>query len=311
MGRDVRAASSARRLLPRAAGAGHHRRQRRDADAAQPRARRRSPASSACRSWPPTTSTTSRAEDAKTQDMLLCIGTGSTIDDAEPHEVLLRRVLHEVRRGDGRRRFGEYPRGAREHAARSPSAATSSSSSARSSCRCSRCPKASTEDELPARAVHGGPQGALRRPDARTRRWSASSTSSRSSSTRASRRTSSSCRTSCTGPRTTASASGPGRGSAAGSIIAYALGITNLDPLEHGLLFERFLNPERTEMPDIDIDFDDERRGEVIEYVREKYGEDKVAQIITFGTMKARARGARRRPRARLPVRRARQDREA
>jgi DNA polymerase-3 subunit alpha len=82
---------------------------------------------------------------------------------------------------------------------------------------------------------------------------------------------------------------GPGRGSAAGSIIAYALRITALDPLEHGLLFERFLNPERTEMPDIDIDFDDERRGEVIEYVREKYGEDKVAQIITFSKMKARA----------------------
>jgi len=82
---------------------------------------------------------------------------------------------------------------------------------------------------------------------------------------------------------------GPGRGSAAGSIIAYALGITALDPIENGLLFERFLNPERTEMPDIDMDFDDERRGEVIEYVRQKYGEDKVAQIITFGTMKARA----------------------
>jgi DNA polymerase-3 subunit alpha len=82
---------------------------------------------------------------------------------------------------------------------------------------------------------------------------------------------------------------GPGRGSAAGSIISYALHITALDPLEHGLLFERFLNPERTEMPDIDIDFDDERRGEVIEYVRDKYGEDKVAQIITFSTMKARA----------------------
>ncbi|MDO9557357.1 MAG: DNA polymerase III subunit alpha [Coriobacteriia bacterium] len=82
---------------------------------------------------------------------------------------------------------------------------------------------------------------------------------------------------------------GPGRGSAAGAIIAYALGITALDPLEHGLLFERFLNPERTDMPDIDIDFDDARRGEVIEYVRQKYGEDKVAQIITFNTMKARA----------------------
>jgi DNA polymerase III subunit alpha len=82
---------------------------------------------------------------------------------------------------------------------------------------------------------------------------------------------------------------GPGRGSAAGSIISYVLRITNLDPLEHGLLFERFLNPERTEMPDIDMDFDDERRGEVIAYVRDKYGEDKVAQIITFNTMKARA----------------------
>ncbi|HSK47885.1 MAG TPA: DNA polymerase III subunit alpha [Coriobacteriia bacterium] len=82
---------------------------------------------------------------------------------------------------------------------------------------------------------------------------------------------------------------GPGRGSAAGSIIAYSLGITALDPLEQGLLFERFLNPERTEMPDIDMDFDDERRNDVIDYVREKYGADKVAQIITFGTMKARA----------------------
>lgn len=82
---------------------------------------------------------------------------------------------------------------------------------------------------------------------------------------------------------------GPGRGSAAGSIIAYALGITAIDPIEQGLLFERFLNPERTEMPDIDMDFDDERRHEVIEYVRRKYGDDKVAQVITFNTLKARA----------------------
>ncbi|GAV30862.1 DNA polymerase III, alpha subunit [Coriobacteriaceae bacterium EMTCatB1] len=81
---------------------------------------------------------------------------------------------------------------------------------------------------------------------------------------------------------------GPGRGSAAGSIISYALGITNLDPLAHGLIFERFLNPERTEMPDIDIDFDDERRGEVIDYVRKKYGEHRVAQVVTYSTMKAR-----------------------
>jgi DNA polymerase-3 subunit alpha len=82
---------------------------------------------------------------------------------------------------------------------------------------------------------------------------------------------------------------GPGRGSAAGSIVAYALRITDVDPLHFDLLFERFLNPERVSMPDIDIDFCYERRGEVIEYVREKYGQGSVGQIITFGTMKARA----------------------
>lgn len=82
---------------------------------------------------------------------------------------------------------------------------------------------------------------------------------------------------------------GPGRGSAAGSIVAYALGITNIDPIKHGLLFERFLNPERVSMPDIDIDFCYERRQEVIDYVVEKFGSEHVAQIITFGTMGARA----------------------
>jgi len=81
---------------------------------------------------------------------------------------------------------------------------------------------------------------------------------------------------------------GPGRGSAAGSIVAYALGITNIDPIRYSLLFERFLNPERVSMPDIDIDFCYERRGEVIDYVTRKYGQDRVAQIITFGTMGAR-----------------------
>ena len=82
---------------------------------------------------------------------------------------------------------------------------------------------------------------------------------------------------------------GPGRGSAAGSIVAYSLGITNIDPLKFGLLFERFLNPERISMPDIDIDFCDTRRQEVIDYVADKYGRDSVSQIITFGTMAARA----------------------
>jgi DNA polymerase-3 subunit alpha len=82
---------------------------------------------------------------------------------------------------------------------------------------------------------------------------------------------------------------GPGRGSAAGSIVAYALGITDLDPITHGLIFERFLNPERKSMPDIDIDFDERGRADVIRYVTEKYGEDRVAQIATYGTIKAKA----------------------
>jgi len=82
---------------------------------------------------------------------------------------------------------------------------------------------------------------------------------------------------------------GPGRGSAAGSLVSYALGITDIDPLQHELLFERFLNPERVSMPDIDIDFCMNRRGEVIDYVTQKYGRDNVAQIITFGTMAAKA----------------------
>ncbi|WP_282772410.1 DNA polymerase III subunit alpha [Saccharomonospora viridis] len=82
---------------------------------------------------------------------------------------------------------------------------------------------------------------------------------------------------------------GPGRGSAAGSLVAYALGITNLDPIPQNLLFERFLNPERASMPDIDIDFDDRRRGEMVRYATEKYGADRVAQVITFGTIKTKA----------------------
>ncbi len=82
---------------------------------------------------------------------------------------------------------------------------------------------------------------------------------------------------------------GPGRGSGAGSIVAYAMTITDIDPIKYSLLFERFLNPERVSMPDFDIDFCFERRLEVVDYVSRKYGEDRVAQIITFGTLKAKA----------------------
>ncbi|MCJ1674228.1 MULTISPECIES: DNA polymerase III subunit alpha [unclassified Rathayibacter] len=81
---------------------------------------------------------------------------------------------------------------------------------------------------------------------------------------------------------------GPGRGSGAGSMAAYAMKITDLDPLKHGLIFERFLNPDRVSMPDFDVDFDDRRRGEVIRYVTDKYGDERVAQIVTYGTIKAK-----------------------
>ena len=81
---------------------------------------------------------------------------------------------------------------------------------------------------------------------------------------------------------------GPGRGSGAGSMVAYAMRITDLDPLEHGLIFERFLNPDRVSMPDFDIDFDERRRGEVIKYVSDKYGDDRVSYIVTYGTIKAK-----------------------
>jgi DNA polymerase-3 subunit alpha len=81
---------------------------------------------------------------------------------------------------------------------------------------------------------------------------------------------------------------GPGRGSAAGSLVAYSLGITNVDPLKYGLLFERFLNPERVSMPDIDMDFCQDKRGDIIEYVRQKYGKENVAQVITFGSLLAK-----------------------
>ncbi|MED4833415.1 DNA polymerase III subunit alpha, partial [Geobacillus stearothermophilus] len=82
---------------------------------------------------------------------------------------------------------------------------------------------------------------------------------------------------------------GPGRGSAAGSLVAYALAITDVDPIQYGLLFERFLNPERVSVPDIDLDFPDDRREEMIRYAADKYGRDRVAQIITFGTFGAKS----------------------
>ena len=122
-----------------------------------------------------------------------------------------------------------------------------------------------------------------------TRASSASPTSSTSSPTWGSARTSSSSGTSSATPASTASGSGPGRGSAAGCAVAYCLRITDLDPIQYDLLFERFLNPSRISMPDIDMDFDSRYRDEMIRYAAERYGRDRVAQIVTFSTIKARA----------------------
>ena len=126
-------------------------------------------------------------------------------------------------------------------------------------------------DRHPRRGAHAG----RLRDRGHHRRW-------------ASRATSSSSPTSSTGPRSNGIRVGPGRGSGAGSMAAYAMRITDLDPLQHGLIFERFLNPDRVSMPDFDVDFDDRRRGEVIQYVTEKYGDERVAQIVTYGTIKAK-----------------------
>lgn len=86
---------------------------------------------------------------------------------------------------------------------------------------------------------------------------------------------------------------GPGRGSGAGSLVAFLIGIVDIDPIKYDLIFERFLNPERVSMPDFDIDFSYDRRDEAVDYVREKYGEDHAAQIITFGTMGGRSAAVR------------------
>ncbi len=150
------------------------------------------------------------------------------------------------------------------------------------------CPEGEDETSWFVKEVERGLHAALPRRGPGRGRGPRPSTRPRSSSPRATRGTSSSSPTSSAGPSATASGSVPGRGSGAGSMCAYAMGITDLDPLQHGLIFERFLNPERMSMPDFDIDFDERRRSEVIRYVTERYGDDRVAMIVTYGTIKAK-----------------------
>ena len=177
----------------------------------------------------------------------------------------------------------------RQHAARSPSAPTSRSSSATRCCPTFPTPAGSRRRLVPPRArASRAPRSATgSRPVPRCS--SGSSSSSASSRRWASPRTSSSCGTSSATRASRGIRVGPGRGSAAGSCVAYCLRIVDIDPIRYDLLFERFLNPGRKQMPDIDMDFDSRYRGEMIKYAAERYGVDHVAQIVTFSTIKARA----------------------
>ena len=277
----------------------------------------RSPDASGRRCSPPTTATTAHRTTPSAHDALLCVQTGTLVSDPKRFKFESDRALPEVA---------------------PPRCATSSQSCPRrATTRCSIAERANVEIEfgkpqaarvpgpgrvhrrhlrgagqrLPAPPELPGRRGALRRPRCPTRWWSGSTTSSASSS-----------RHGLLGllpgrlgphpprPRRRRSGSGPGRGSAAGCCVAYCLRIVDLDPIRYDLLFERFLNPGRKQMPDIDMDFDERYRGDMIRYAAERYGSDHVAQIVTFSTIKARAAV---RDAARvlgLPLHRRRQDRQ-
>ena len=225
--------------------------------------------------------------DAESHAALLCVQTGSTLDDPkrfkfDADEFYLKTAA------EMRGLFADYEeacdntlldRGARQRRDRvrqHGAAVVRDSAGAR-------------RGLVPPRAHVRGREGAVRSDARRPRSSSASTTSSASSRRWGSPRTSSSCGTSYRYARTRGIRVGPGRGSAAGSCVAYCLRIADIDPIRYDLLFERFLNPGRKQMPDIDMDFDSRYRGEMIRYASERYGWDHVAQIITFSTIKARA----------------------
>ena len=229
-----------------------------------------SPSASAPRCSPPTTATTPSPSDAEAHDALLCVQTGALISQTGDERFKFNGHGHYLQVGG--RDAPPLRRAAESRATTrcgSPSGPTSRSSSASPSCPASRCPRASpttppTSSTSPWRAPASGGASSCPTPSS-----SASPTSSRSSTTWGSRPTSSSSGTSSATPATSASGSGPGRGSAAGCAVAYCLRITDLDPIRYDLLFERFLNPSRISMPDIDMDFDSRYRDEMIRYAAE------------------------------------------
>ena len=249
------------------------------------------------------------AEHARAHEALLCIQTGTTITD--PNRWRFSTEEFYLKSADEMARvFAELPEAYRTRWPW-PSAATSRSTFGQFHLPRYQVPDGHTLDSyleelaregLTARYGSSPRRRAGRAPRARARRH-------REDGLR--RATSSWCGTSSRYARRQGIAVGPGRGSSAGSLVAYCLGITNVDPIRYGLLFERFLNPERISMPDMDIDFADDRRDEVIRYVADRYGADRVAHIITFGTMGAKAAHPRRGARARHALRRRRPHRQA
>ncbi len=236
----------------------------------------------------PTTCIFSSASHHEAHDVMICIGTGKMVHD----ERRMRYVpeLYFKSPEEMRALFPDYPERDHEHA-RDRRALQPRAGIRR--VEISRVSGAGRQDarSVSARTLLQGSARTLRR--SRGNRFGADQ-ASRLRSWTCSRRpgssvTSSSSGTSSTSRKQRGIPVGPGRGSAAGSLVAYVLGITDIDPLQFGLLFERFLNPERVSPPDIDVDFCEARRGEVLEYVRQKYGERRVSQIITFGKMNAKS----------------------
>ena len=229
-----------------------------------------------------------RREDADAQEVLMCIQTGKTLDDTNRMRMETARAVRQERGGNARASSPNTPTplSARR---KSPSAVTSISSSAKRKLPRFPTEAGETSEQMFRRLCERGPCRALCSPSTPERARAHGIRNRRNFQEWAMWITSSSSGISSTTPRSQGIVVGPGRGSGAGSIVAYCLYITQLDPLQYSLLFERFLNPERVSMPDIDVDFCYERRQEVIDYVARRYGADHVSQIITFGTMSARA----------------------